>query len=285
MKEFKGKVAVINGASGSIGRALAERCAKEGMKVIIADIDKKSLDQTEKDLKAAGASVLAVKTDVSKADDLEALAKKTIDTFGAVHLLCNTGGIYIPTTIRESKLDDWRRAVDVNLWGAIYSLRAFLPIMLKQNTECHIINTTPVLGGFYALPYNGPYNVSQYGIVTLFETLSIELDANKSKVRVSLLSPDYADAEIVDPERQRPTKEMGEEVSSHFEKVQEIIRATVRAETPPQRLAEIVFEAIKKEKFYILPHPGSKFIIHDRMERALQARNPENILKLTGLVS
>jgi NAD(P)-dependent dehydrogenase (short-subunit alcohol dehydrogenase family) len=285
MKEFKGKVAVITGASSGIGRALAERCAQEGMKVVIAAIDKKALAKAEKDLKAAGASVLAVTTDTSKADDVEALAKKTLDKFGAVHLLCNTGSIYIPTTIRESKLDDWKRAVDVNLWGAIYSLRAFLPIMLEQNTECHIVHTTPVLGGFCALPYNGPYNVSEYCIVTLFETVSIELDANKSKVRVSLLSPDYADAEIMDPERQRPTKEMGEEVSSHFEKVQEVIRATVRAETPPQRLAEIAFDAIKEGKFYIFPHPGSKFIIHDRMERALQERNPENILKLMGIVS
>ncbi len=285
MKKFKGKVAVITGASSVIGRALAERCAQEGMKVVLADIDKKALAEAEKDLKAAGASVLAVTTDTSKADDVEALAKKTIDAFGAVHLLCNTGGIYIPTTIRESKLDDWKRAVDVNLWGAIYSLRAFLPIMLEQNTECHIIQTTPVLGGFCALPYNGPYNVSEYGIVTLFETVSIELDANKSNVRVSLLSPDYADAKIMGPERQRSTKEMGEEVRPHFEKVQEVIRATVRAETPPQRLAEIAFDAIKEGKFYIFPHPGSKFIIHDRMERALQARNPENILKMMGIVS
>ena len=285
MKEFKGKVAVINGASSRIGRALADHSAKKGMKVVLADSDKKALAKAGKDLKAAGASVLTVTTDSSKEDDWEALARKTIDTFGAAHLLCNTAAIYIPTTIRESKLDDWRRAVDVNLWGAIYALRAFLPIMLKQNTECHIVNTTPVLGGFYALPYNGPYNVSEYCIVTLFETLSIELDANKSKVKVSLLSPDYADAEIVDPERQRPTKEMGEEVGSHFEKVQEIIRATVQAETPPEQLADIVFDAIKEGKFYIFPHPGSKLIIHDRMERALQQRNPENILKLMGVVS
>jgi NAD(P)-dependent dehydrogenase (short-subunit alcohol dehydrogenase family) len=285
MKEFKGKVAVITGASSVIGRAIAERCAQEGMKVVLADSDKKALVKIEKDLKTAGASVLAVSTDVSKAEDVEALAKKAIDAFGAAHLLCNTGGIYIPTTIRDSKLDDWRRVVDVNLWGAIYSLQAFLPIMLEQNHECHIVHTTPVLGGFCALPYNGPYNVSEYCIVTLFETVSIELDAKKSKVRVSLLSPDYADAKIVDPERQHPTKEMGAEVSSHFEKVQEIIRATVRAETPPQRLAEIAFDAIKEGKFYIFPYPESKFIIHDRMERALQARNPENILKMMGIVS
>jgi len=285
MKEFKGKVAVITGASSAIGRALADRGAQKGMKVVLADSDKKALARAEKALKAAGASVLAVVTDASEADDVEALARKTVDAFGAIHLVCNTGGIYIPTTIRESKLDDWRRAVDVNLWGAIHSLRAFLPIMLEQNTEGHIVHTTPVLGGFYALPYNGPYNVSQYGIVTLFETVSIELAANKSKVRLSLLSPDYADAEIPDPERQRPTKEMGEEVGSHFEKVQEVIRATLRAETPPERLAEIAFDAIKGGKFYIFPHPESKLIIHDRMERALQARNPENILKLTGAVS
>lgn len=97
MKEFKGKVAVITGSASGIGRALAQRSAQEGMKVVLADIDKKALAQTQKDLKAAGASVLAVSTDVSKAEDVEALAKKTLDTFGAVHLLCNTAGVHIPT--------------------------------------------------------------------------------------------------------------------------------------------------------------------------------------------
>ena len=104
MKKFKGKVAVITGASSGIGRALAQRCAKEGMKVVIADIDKKALAQAEKDLKAAGASVLAVMTDVSKPEDVEALAKKTLDTFGAVHLLCNAAGVH---TLLPSRKPPW----------------------------------------------------------------------------------------------------------------------------------------------------------------------------------
>jgi NAD(P)-dependent dehydrogenase (short-subunit alcohol dehydrogenase family) len=292
MKKFKGKVAVITGASSGIGRALAERCAQEGMKVVLADTDKKALAKTEKDLKAAGASVLAVSTDVSKAEAVEALAKKTLDTFGAVHLLCNTAGVHSPTPLAETTLADWKWVIGVNLNGAIYSLVYFLPTMIKQDTECHIVNTASVLGGLYALPYNGPYNVSEFGLVTLSETLCLELAGMHPKVKVSFLCPDYADSGILDSERHRPAelrnapaKGKGGEADPNFEKIKDIIQATVQAETPPQQLADIVFEAIKEEKFYIFPHPTSKVIIGDRLERVQQQRNPENILKLMGIVS
>jgi len=290
MKKFKGKVAVITGASSGIGRALAERCAQEGMKVVLADIDKKALAQTEKALKVAGASVLAVRTDVSKPEDMEALAKKTIDTFGAVHLLCNAVGVHSPAPLSETTLADWKWVIGVNLYGAIYGLAAFLPIMFKQDTECHIVNTTSVLGGLSALPFDGAYNVSQFGLVTLSETLYNELTGMHPKVKVSMLCPDYADTGILDSERRRPAalrnapaQEKGEEANPHFEKIKDIIRATVRAETPPEQLADMVFDAIKEEKFYIFPHPTSKVIMGDRLERVTQERNPENILKLMGI--
>ncbi len=292
MKKFKGKVAVITGASKGIGHALAERCAQEGMKVVVADIDKKALAKTEKDLKAAGATVLAVMTDVSKPEDMEALAKKTIDTFGAVHLLCNAVGVHTLTPIAESTLADWQWVIGVNLYGAIYGVEAFLPIMMKQDTECHIVNVTSVLGGLYALPFNGPYNVSQYGLITFFEILHQELTAMHPKIKVSVICPDYADTGILESERHRPAElknaaakaNRGEE-SPNFEKIKGIIEATLRAETPPEQLADMVFDSIQSEKFYNFPHPTSKVIIADRLARIMEPRNPENILKLMGMVS
>ncbi len=292
MKKFKGKVAVITGASSGIGRALSERCAQEGMKVVIADIDKKALAKTAKDLKAAGATVLAVTTDVSKPEDMEALAKKTIDKFGAVHLLCNAVGVHTLTPIAESTLADWQWVIGVNLNGAIYGISAFLPIMMKQDTECHIVNVTSVLGGLYALPYNGPYNVSQYGLITFSEMLYQELTAMYPKIKVSVICPDYADTGILDSERNRPgelknasAKAKRGEADPNFEKIKGIIEATLRAETPPEQLADMVFEAIKAEKFYNFPHPTSKVIIADRLARVMEPRNPENILKMMGMVS
>lgn len=292
MKKFKGKVAVITGASSGIGRALAERCAQEGMKVVIADTDKKALAQTEKDLKASGASVLAVSTDVSKPGEVEALAKKTIDTFGAVHLLCNAVGVHTLAPLSETTLADWQWVIGVNLNGTIYSVEAFLPFMFKQDTECHIVNTTSVLGGFYALPFNGPYNLSEFALVTLSETLYLELATLHPKVKVSVLSPDYADTGIMDSELHRPAelknapaKAKAGEANPNFEKIKDIIQATVQAETPPEQLADMVFEAIKAEKFYIFPHPTSNVIMADRLGRVLEQRNPENILKMMGMVS
>jgi NAD(P)-dependent dehydrogenase (short-subunit alcohol dehydrogenase family) len=292
MKRFKGKVAVIVGASGSIGRALAQRCAQEGMKVVIADMDKKALAKTQRDLEAEGASVLAVKVDVTKPEEMEALAKKTVDKFGAVHLLCNTWGVYTLTSIAESTLADWQWVIGVNLWSVIYSMRAFIPIMLEQDTECHIVNTTPVLGGLYALPYNGPYNVSKYGIVTLSETVSIELAAKKAKLKLSIFAPDYDETGIQDSEQHRPAEFKNAAAKAkrgkgdpNFEKIKELIEATRKAGAPPEQLADIVFDAIKEEKFYIFANPTSHILTHDRMERAVQQRNPENILKMMGVVS
>ena len=159
------------------------------MKVVLADIDKKALAKVEKDLKAAGASVLAVVTDVSKVEDVQALAKKTLDKFGAVHLLCNAAAVHCLKPLAEATLADWKWvARRESVWASSTALRHLLPIMIKQDTECHIVNMAPVLGGFYALPFNGPYNVSEFGVVTLSEILSIELTDKYPKIGVTLLA-------------------------------------------------------------------------------------------------
>ena len=146
MKEFKGKVAVITGAASGIGRGLAERCAQEGMKVVLAGINENTLRLAEKEIKSSGATTLVVPTDVSKAGDVEALAHKTLDTFGAVHLLFNNAGVAGGSTAWGSTLADWEWTLGVNLWGVIYGIHFFVPIMLKQNTECHIVNTSSAQG-------------------------------------------------------------------------------------------------------------------------------------------
>jgi len=146
VKEFKDKVALITGAASGIGRGIAQRCAQEGMKVVLADIEEKALTQTEKEMKAAGASVLAVLTDVSKASDVEALRQRTLHAFGAVHLLCNNAGVGAGGSIWESTLADWEWVIRVNLWGIIHGVGVFVPVMLEQDTECHIVNTASALG-------------------------------------------------------------------------------------------------------------------------------------------
>lgn len=146
MKDFHSKVAVITGAASGIGRALAEQCAREGMKVVLADVEPGALAEVEANLRTGGATVLAVRTDVSQGKDVEALAQKTLEAFGAVHLLCNNAGVATSgTPVWESSLADWEWVMGVNLWGVIYGVRSFVPIMLAQDTECHIVNTASVL--------------------------------------------------------------------------------------------------------------------------------------------
>src|SRR2546423_9022177 len=173
MKDFQGKVAVVTGAASGIGRGLAEKCVREGMKVVLADVEEKVLNQASAELKALSGDVLAVRTDVSKAGDVEALAQQAFDTYGAVHLLFNNAGVGGGSTLWESTLADWEWVLGVNLWGVIHGIRTFVPRMLEQHTEGHIINTASV-AGLISSP-GGIYNVTKHGVIALSETLYHEL--------------------------------------------------------------------------------------------------------------
>jgi len=146
MREFKGKVAVITGAASGIGRAIAERCVNEGMKVVLADIDEVNLAKAETELKTRNGTVLGVRTDVSKRRDVELLARQALDAFGQVHLLFNNAGVAAGGTPWEATWNDWDWVIGVNLWGVIHGVKVFTPLMLAQNTECHIVNTSSGAG-------------------------------------------------------------------------------------------------------------------------------------------
>src|SRR5689334_1941764 len=174
MKDFAGKVAVVTGAASGIGRALADRCAQEGMKVVLADVEESALVRAADEFRATGAPILAVRTDVSKAEDVEALARKTVETFGGVHLLFNNAGVGAGTTAWETSLRDWEWVLGVNLWGVIHGLRSFVPIMLSQGSEGHIVNTASI-AGLVLGPGLAAYKVSKHGVISLSETLYGEL--------------------------------------------------------------------------------------------------------------
>ena len=146
MKAFHGKVAVITGGADGLGRAMAGRFAREGMKIALADVDAAALAKTAAELKASGATVIAVRTDVSNGNDVERLARTTLDAFGAVHLAINNAGVSPLGAVWENTAADWQWALGVNLWGVIHGVRVFTPIMLDQDTEGHIVNTASVAG-------------------------------------------------------------------------------------------------------------------------------------------
>jgi NAD(P)-dependent dehydrogenase (short-subunit alcohol dehydrogenase family) len=275
MKVFKDKVAVITGAASGIGRAMAERCGREGMKVVLADVEQGALAEATANLQAGGGTVLAVRTDVSQAKDVEELAQKTLEAFGAVHLLCNNAGVATSgTVVWESSLTDWEWVIGVNLWGMIHGVRSFVPIMLAQDTECHIVNTAS-LSGLISFPRGSVYAVTKHGVVTLSETLHHELAERGGKVKVSVLCPGLVKTQIMDCARNRPerlaaTAPMGPVEAAGWE----TLRQQLQTGMPPAQVADAVFKAIREERFYILTHPEGKDWIRTRMEDILQERNP-----------
>jgi NAD(P)-dependent dehydrogenase (short-subunit alcohol dehydrogenase family) len=275
MMDFKDKVAVITGAASGLGRAMADRCAQEGMKVVLADVEAGALAKTEATMKDSGATVLAVRTDVSQANDVEALAQKALDAFGAVHLLCNNAGVGNGfAAIWESTVADWEWVIGVNLWGVIHGVRVFVPIMLKQDTECHIVNTASV-AGLISGPGLGAYKVTKHAVVTLSETLHHELAERGARVKVAVLCPGVVSTRIMESARNRP---------GHFPTTEprdpatvarsEAFRQRVAAGMPPGQVADAVFEAIRQDQFYILTHPELQDLVRSRMEDILEGRRP-----------
>jgi NAD(P)-dependent dehydrogenase (short-subunit alcohol dehydrogenase family) len=274
MNEFKGKVAVITGAASGIGRALAERSVQEGMKVVMADVEVEALAKAESALKASGATVLAIPTDVSQARDVAALAQKTLEVFGAVHLLCNNAGVGMEAAIWESTLEEWEWVIGVNLWGVIHGLRAFVPLMLAQDAECHIVNTAS-MAGLISGPGLGAYKVTKHAVVSLSETLHHELAERDAKVRVSVLCPGIVNTRIMDSARNcpghiPPTAPLDPASAARWE----FLRQLVPAGMSPVQVADAVFAALREDRFYILTHSEAKEGVRTRMEDILHERNP-----------
>jgi len=252
------------------------------MKVVLADIDEKALAKVEQELKDAGASLLAVRMDVSKPDDVEALAQKTLDAFGAVHLLFNNAGVASVTTLWEASLADWQWVMGVNLWGVIHGVRTFVPIMLKEDVECHVVNTAS-MAGLISGPCLGIYKVTKHGVVALSEVLACELALIDAKVKVSVLCPAWVNTKIADSERNRPCElqDAFESKTTHPTTLQlkEALQQFVEGGIPSSEVASAVFDAIRKERFYILTHADWKPLLQKRMEDILQEHNPQSILR------
>jgi NAD(P)-dependent dehydrogenase (short-subunit alcohol dehydrogenase family) len=254
MKDFAGKTAVVTGAASGIGRGLAEAFAAEGMNVVLADVEQPALDEVAAELSAAGHSVIAVKTDVSKPDEVEALAQKAVERFGKVHILCNNAGIGGATW--ENSLEDWEWTLGVNLWGVIYGIRAFGPIMIAQGEEAHIVNTASVAGLIAGA--GGPaYTATKYAVVGLSEGLYHELKMTSGgKVGVSVLCPALTNTRILEshrnhPKGPQPDPEPGTPERTGLDMMRQIFKGGML----PAETAQIVLDGIRKERFYILTHP------------------------------
>ena len=277
MQDFQGKVAVITGGASGIGRALADRAATEGMRVVLADIEERALHHAESELRDTGAAVLAVQTDVSKLEDVQRLAEQTVEAFGGAHLLFNNAGVGAGTTVWQSTLADWERVLGANLRGVIYGVHVFVPIMLRQGAPAHIVNTASI-AGLIDGPGLGPYKVTKHGVVSPSETLYHELVAAGAPIGVSVLCPAWVKTRIMDSERNRPEEFLNDPAEVSFSPAMqagvEFVRQAVEMGLPPAQVADQVFDAIRHEQFYILTHPESKLWVKRRADRIVQGRQP-----------
>ncbi len=278
MHDFRERVAVITGAASGIGLGLARRCVREGMKVVLADIEEEALRQAEADLRSMSDSVIGVVTDVSIARDVELLAERALAAFGAIHLWCNNAGVGVVRSVWESTLADWEWVLGVNLWGTIYGVRTCVPIMLQQDTDCHIVNTASISGLIVGPGSSSTYNVSKHGVVALSETLYYELAQRGAKIKVSVLFPSYVNTRIFDSARNRPPELRNAPATETVRPEEEAViaagRQAVAAGMSPDEVAACVFKAIRNDQLYVFTHPETKEWVRMCMERIISEQNP-----------
>ncbi len=278
MNEFKNKIAVITGAASGIGHALAVKCVDEGMKVVLADIDKEKLIKTRREINAQDDDILLVKTDVSKYKDVQSLADKTLDRFNEIHMLFNNAGVFTTNYLWEHTIEDWNWLLGVNLWGVIYGVKVFVPILLKQQIESHIINTASITG---LLPGQGIYGITKKAIVALSETLYSELNELKANVNVSVVCPSYANTQLSESEAHRPIeltnqqKEIASVTKRRLRRLRKVLTTGITCDI----IAEKTFDGIKKNRFYIVTDDLSwwKDLLRKRHEYIMEGQNPDDL--------
>jgi NAD(P)-dependent dehydrogenase (short-subunit alcohol dehydrogenase family) len=293
IERLEGRVAVVTGGASGIGRAMGERFARDGMKVVLADVEQPVLAATVAELRADGLDVTGVVTDVADFASVEALRAATLDAHGAVHLLCNNAGVGAGAEgqMWDHTLNDWRWALDVNVWGVIHGIKAFVPTMLAQGDEGHVVNTSSGNGGIAPLPGTPIYALTKSAVVTLSESLYAQLDALGARVGASVLfpGPHMLRTGLFSSWRNRPP-EMANATPrttppttiESFEKRMADAGVAVTY-TPVAEVADRVADAVVADTFWILP-PSARADsrISARAASMIDRTNPSYMTDLTG---
>lgn len=263
--ETTGRIAVITGGASGIGRGMARAFADVGMKLMLADLDEEMLAATAAELTERGVEVATMSCDVSKLDQVEALAAGTLERFGAVHILCNNAGIGIPTPTHNIRLDDWRWIIEVDLWGPIYGVKTFLPIMEEQGVG-HI-NTTASLAGLIGGGFMGAYNVAKHGAVALMTTLERDLRGRKSPVRASVLCPGPINTDISRHSVAfRPSKAKPKTNSAAEGRAGANVQAILDTGMDPDEVGRLVLDGIQRDTFWLLTHPSFSKVLTRQLD-------------------
>ncbi len=278
MDEFDGKVAVVTGAASGIGRALSDAFAGLGMRVVLADIEAGPLEATAQELRAAGADVFAVTADVSRFQDVERIGEAAMDVFGGLHLACNNAGVAGGGLAWEVDLETWNWVLGVNLMGVVHGLHAFTPRIIASGGG-HIVNTAS-MAGLTSTPGMSPYNASKHAVVTISESMALELAMTHPEVGISVLCPGWVRTRINESERNRPgwTPPAEETEAGALNQMRQMVDNLIAEGLQPAVVANLVVEAIREQRFYVLTHPEWQGMVRDRVDRMLSGENPGLVL-------
>jgi NAD(P)-dependent dehydrogenase (short-subunit alcohol dehydrogenase family) len=275
MERLQGRVAVVTGAASGIGLALSERFAAEGMKVVMADIEAAALQSASAAVRAKAPAVHAVRIDVSRAEDVERLARETYAAFGAAHVVCNNAGVAVIGAVHEHSLADWQWVIGVNLWGVIHGVHAFVPRMLAGGDEGHIVNTAS-MAGLSTAPFMSVYDVTKHGVVALSESMFKEFEATGAPIGVSVVCPGLINTSIMRSSRNRPP-ELSEEgkAGPMAQAFGQALGDRLTGGYPPSEVADEVVRGIREKRFYVVPaQPEVRKAATIRAQDIIELRNP-----------
>jgi NAD(P)-dependent dehydrogenase (short-subunit alcohol dehydrogenase family) len=274
-----GGVAVITGAASGFGLECSRVAASRGMHVVMADVQADALSQSQKTIEALGAQVLPFQLDVSKAEQVQALADATLRRFGVPNFVFNNAGVGAGGLIWEHSLKDWEWVIGVNLMGVAHGVRVFTPLMLQaaQNNpsyQGHIVNTASMAGILNA-PNMGVYNVSKHAVVSMSETLYQDLALVTQQVHAHVLCPFFVPTGIHQSQRNRPADMAGEQATRSQLIAQAMSdKAVTAGKVSAAQVAQFVFDAMDEQRFYIYSHPKALATVQTRLEDVMLARNP-----------
>lgn len=281
MKQFSSRVAVITGAASGFGLELSRLAAREGMKLVMADVQADALEPAAAEVAGLGAEVLSFRCDVSRAAEVEALGAATLQRFGTPHLVINNAGVGAGGLIWEHTPADWDWVLGVNLMGVAHGVRVFTPLMLAAakadpDFEGHIVNTAS-MAGLVNMPNLGVYNVSKHAVVSLSETLHQDLRLVTDRIKASVLCPYFVPTGIARSHRNRPAAPAEEArplTPSQKASQAMLSKAVDGGKLSAAEVAARVFEAVREERFYIYSHPQALAGVQSRFEDLMAPRNP-----------
>lgn len=278
MKVFKNKVALITGAGHGFGRALSLEATQRGMKLAIADIDKKALNKTENDIKKIGAKVISIPTDVTEEKDIDAMVKKTMAEYGEINLLINSAGVAIPGPIWELPTRDWEWILHADLMSQVWALKRVIPIMRKQKGHGDILNVAS-MAGLITSPLMPAYYATKFAVVGMTEAVEYDLQAEEANVGLHVFCPAFVQTDLYHTEEHRPEKYTDKSdpyySSEIFKEGQKQAKKDITTGMPLDNVPKIIFKALEDDKFYILTHPGMNPAIVARAKNIPSGKGPD----------